>query len=119
MSQVINAKRYDLEERTYTFARNVISFYKELPKTAIEGQIVKQLVRSATSVGANYIESNESLSKKDFLMRIKICRKEAKESGYWLRPLETDDQSTKRKQDELLRESVELTKIFGSIVSKN
>jgi len=79
------SKRYDLEERTLNFTKGVINLTKGLPRTIANIEIIKQLVRSAGSVGANYIEANESLSKKDFIMRIKICRKEAKESRYWLR----------------------------------
>lgn len=85
MTQNQNSKQYDLEERTLQFARSTLRLCKELPKTVINREIGKQLIRAATSVGANYIEANEALSKMDFLMRIKICRKEAKECGYWLK----------------------------------
>jgi len=78
-------KLYDLEDRTFDFAKDVRVFCKEIPKTLANHEDIKQLVRASGSVGANYIEANESLSKKDFLMRVKICRKEAKESRYWLR----------------------------------
>ena len=90
-----------------------------MPKTVIEGEIAKQLVRAATSVGANYIEANEALSKKDFVMRIKICRKEAKESGYWLRLTEVPKSDLSSEQEMLLKESIELTRIFGSILIKS
>ena len=76
---------YDLEERTFLFAKDIRLWIKTLPKTLANLEDANQLVRPSGSVGANYIESNESLSKKDFLMRIKISRKEAKESHYWLR----------------------------------
>ena len=76
--------KYDLEERTMKFARRVRQFVKSLPRTISNREDIAQLIRSSGSIGANYIEANESLSKKDFLMRIKICRKEAKESKYWL-----------------------------------
>ena len=80
----IQTKQYDLEDRSFTFAKDVRTLVKRIPKTVANIQDAKQLVRASGSVGANYIEANESLSKKDFLMRIKICRKEAKESciGY-------------------------------------
>jgi len=78
MTKIQNLKQYDLEERTLKFAKNVVEFTKSLPKSLANIEIIKQLVRAAGSVGANYIEANESLSKKDFTMRIKICRKEAK-----------------------------------------
>ena len=79
-----NSKPYDLEERTLAFAKAVRAFVKDLPNNLANMEDGKQLVRSSGSVGANYIEANESLGKKDFKMRIKICRKEAKESRYWL-----------------------------------
>ena len=119
MSENQNAKQYDLEERTFGFARRAVRFCKQLPRTIIEGEIAKQLVRSTTSVGANYIEANEALSKKDFLMRIKICRKEAKESGYWFRLIEVNDRDLENEQDALIKESIELMRIFGSIITKS
>ena len=80
MTEVKNSKQYDLEERTLRFAKDVIEFVNILPKTVANIEIMKQIIRSSGSVGANYIEANEALSKKDFAMRVKICRKEAKES---------------------------------------
>ena len=77
----------------------------------------KQLVKASGSVGANYIEANESLSKKDFIMRIKICRKEAKESRYWLRLIDTqDDLQLNNELKDLVQEATELMNIFGSIL---
>lgn len=76
-----------MEERTFQFAKHVSYLCKTLPRTVRNIEHVKQLIRSSGSVGVNYIEANGALSKKDFLMRIKICRKEAKESAYWLRLL--------------------------------
>lgn len=112
-----NSKQYDLEDRTLRFAKDVIMFVKSVPKNLSNIEIVKQLIRSSTSVGANYIEANESLSKKDFLMRIKICRKEAKESIYWLKLIETKTEDENKKTI-LIKEATELMKIFGSIVVK-
>ena len=85
MSKIQNTKQYNLEERTLKFAKEVIAFVKEMPRSMANAEIAKQLIRSSGSIGANYIEANESLSKKDFLMRIKICRKESKETLYWLK----------------------------------
>jgi four helix bundle protein len=119
MTKDENSKQYDLEERTLEFAKSTVKFYKELSRTVINGEIGKQLIRAATSVGANYIEANEALGKKDFLMRIKICRKEAKESGYWLKLIETHDSDLRSEQEMLMGESVELMKIFGSILAKS
>ena len=84
------AAKYDLEERTFQFARRVRRFLKQIPKTVGNHEDGKQLIRASGSVGANYIEANESLSDKDFLFRVKICRKEAKESRYWLRLLDLE-----------------------------
>jgi four helix bundle protein len=112
--------QYDLEDRTFAFAKNVRALAKQIPKTASNIEDIKQMVRASGSVGANYIEANESLSKKDFLMRIKICRKEAKESGYWLRLIDTgDDLRVKKYRDELVQEATELTSIFGAILRKS
>ena len=98
--------QYDLEDRTFDFAKNVRAFAKQLPKTLANMEDIKQVVRASGSVGANYIEANESLSKKDFLMRIKICRKEAKESRYWLRLIDTGEESTvKKHRDDLVQEA--------------
>ena len=110
----------DLEERTFEFAKSVRSFVKRLPRTMCNIEDVKQVVRSSGSVGANYIEANESLSKKDFKMRIKISRKEAKETGYWLRLIEVgDDNRLDQECTNLVQESTELMKIFGAILQKS
>ncbi len=122
-SQNINTKteksrQYDLEERTLKFARAVIAFVRKLPKDVVNNEIIKQLVRSSGSVGANYIEANEALSRKDFLMHIKISRKEAKESRYWLNLIETDDEKMEKERLDFCDEAGQLMKIFGSIVEK-
>ena len=112
--------KYDLEERTFRFAKDVRLFVKTLPKTLTNIEDVKQLVRASGSVGANYIEANESLGKKDFLMRIKICRKESKESAYFLRLIiETNELKNKKEVERLIQEAVELKKIFSSIIEKS
>jgi len=109
--------RYDLEDRTYQFAKNVRTFVKRLPRTIFNIDDVKQLARSSNSVGSNYIEANEALSKKDFRVRIKICRKEAKESAYHLRLLDTrGNAALDETRNSLVQESRELVKIFNSIL---
>ena len=118
MTKIQNSKPYDLEERTYEFAKKVRDYVKKLPGTISNIEYSKQLVRSSGSQAANYIEANESLGKKDFLMRIRICRKEAKESRLWLRLSEPKNEDLQEK-DELLSEVIELTKIFGSILEKS
>ncbi|PIQ92125.1 MAG: four helix bundle protein [Parcubacteria group bacterium CG11_big_fil_rev_8_21_14_0_20_39_22] len=112
--------RYDLEERTKEFALKMQRIYKKLPGSVQNIEDGKQLIRSSGSQAANYIEANEALSKKDFAYRIKICRKEAKETTLWLELCNTGD-STKLNEmrDELLNEVVELRKIFSSILSKS
>jgi four helix bundle protein len=112
--------KYDLEERTFKFAKEVRDFIKSLPFTTANQEDGKQLIRASGSVGANYIEANESLSKKDFVMRIKICRKEAKESAYWLRLiLNTNAKENVLNGEGLLDEAVQLKKIFSSILQKS
>jgi len=112
-------KPYDLADRTFEFAESVRAFVKKLSKTISNIEDIRQLVRASGSAGANYIEANESLSKKDKLMRMKICRKEAKESSYWLRLVDINNNSAldiERKT--LIQEANELTNIFGSIILK-
>ena len=118
MTKIQNSKHYDLEERTFLFARQVCTFVNKLPKTIPNIENGKQLVRSAGSVGANYIEANEALSKKDFNMRIKISRKEAKESRYWLRLLDVPE-ALEDERSLLINESDQLMKIFSSIMRKS
>ena len=121
MTEIQNLKReYDLEERTFQFAKAVRLFVKTLPKTIANIEDGKQLIKASGSVGANYIEANESLSKKDFLLRIKISRKEAKESGFLLRLIhETNDVENAGEVKRLIQEANELKKIFSSILEKS
>jgi len=117
MTKTSNSKQYDLEDRTLEYAKRVRSFIKSLPKTLSNLEDGKQLVRSSGSVGANYIEANESLGKKDFKMRIKISRKEAKESRYWLKLVDVNGSKALEKEClELIQESTELMNIFGAIL---
>jgi four helix bundle protein len=114
-----NSKRFDLEERTYKFTMAARRFIKKIPKTLANIEDPKQLIKSSGSVGANYIEANEALSRKDFVHRVKICRKEAKESIYWLKLLDlNDDIILKKEKQELIQEATELMRIFGSMVFK-
>lgn len=113
----IQKKRYDLEERTMKFAHRVNGYVRILPKDTPKLENGKQLVRSAGSVGANYIEANEALGKKDFQMRIRISRKESKESRFWLGLTAPASEHLGEKND-LIRESTELMHIFGAILEK-
>jgi len=121
MTNNSNSKRiYDLEERTFQFAKNVRIFVKKLPKTIANIEDGKQIIKASGSVGANYIEANESFSKKDFVFRIKICRKEAKESAYFARLIkETNSKEFESEGLVLYNEAVELKKIFSSILEKS
>ncbi|MBW2579661.1 MAG: four helix bundle protein [Deltaproteobacteria bacterium] len=121
MTEIQNSKQvYDLEERTFRFAKAVRLFVKTLPKTIANIEDGKQLIKASGSVGGNYIEANESLGKKDFLMRIRISRKEAKESAYWLRLIqETNSFKNADDAQSLIQEANELKKIFSSILEKS
>ncbi len=111
---------YDLEERTFQFAKSVRLFIKSLPKTTANNEDAKQVVKASGSTGANYIEANEALSKKDFLMRVKISRKEVKESAYWLRLIdETNNLENQSELKGLISEAIELKRIFSAIIEKS
>ena len=120
MTENENPKRYDLEDRTLEFAKSIRLFVTKLSKTIANIEDGKQIIRSSGSIGANYIEANEALSKKDFTMRIKICRKEAKESRYWLKLFDTGGNKELEQERKVLEnEARELTLIFGAIVTKS
>ena len=114
------AKRRDLEDRTFQFANAVRNFIKQLPRTLANTEDMRQLVRASGSVAANWIEADEALSRKDFLMRVKICRKEAKESRLFLRLLDAGvSKDAASCRDSLAKEARELTLIFSAIISKS
>jgi four helix bundle protein len=114
---MVTNRPYDLEERTLLFAREVRGFVRGLPDGRGMAEDISQLVRSSGSVGANYIESREGLSKKESLMRLRIARKEAKESRYWLRLLAVPSDMTEQ-LDNLVHESTELLSILSAIIEK-
>jgi len=116
MSHNENSKRYDLEERTFEFAKTSRAFVKQLPRTISNLEDAKQFIRASGSIGANYIEANEANRQEG--LKIKICRREAKESCYWLRLIDTDGK-LEGDQAQLLNEAQELMKIFGAIVRKS
>ena len=120
MTEKISSKPvYDLEEHTFIFAKDVRLFVKTLPYSIANEEDGRQLIKSSGSVGANYREANESLSKKDFLMRVKISRKEAKESSYWLRLIHETNSINNNEAKKLYKDSVELKKILSSIIEKS
>lgn len=119
MTEIQKNKLYDLEERTLQFAKSVRVFVKSIPRTIANIEDGKQLIRSSGSVGANYIEANESLSEKDFIFRIKISRKEAKESRFWLKLIFIGGSNhLEEEANKLIQEATELMNIFGSIIRK-
>ncbi|MDB5152983.1 MAG: four helix bundle protein [Mucilaginibacter sp.] len=110
-------KKFDLEDRTFDFANTCKEFLKRIDKSLHNIEYYKQLIRSSGSVAANFIEANESFSRNDFSHRIKICRKEAKETRLWLRLIDTNEQSEAQRAS-LIQEATELMKIFGAILEK-
>ena len=108
--------KYDLEERTARFGEEIIEFLKKIKPTIINQSLIKQLVRSATSVGANYMEANGASSKRDFKNKIHLCKKEAKETMHWLRMISKTNPELKEKARILWQEIQELSMIFNKIV---
>ena len=117
MKEHKNKRVYDLEERTALFGENIIDFVKTLPINPINSELIRQIVKSGTSIGANYMEADVAESKKDFRHKIAICKKEAKETKHWLRMIAKANQERKDKCKELWSEAQELTLIFSSIIS--
>jgi len=115
-----NNSNFDLEQRTFIFAKAVRSYCKKVSPNIANIQDIKQVTRSSGSVAANYIEANESLSKADFVFRIKICRKEAKETKLWLNLIDIQDKpELNETKNKLIEEAQQLTLIFNSIVKKS
>jgi len=111
---------YDLEERTTLFSKHLIAFYKKCPNNIITIPLINQGLRAGTSIGANYMEANGASSKKDFKNKIFICKKEGKETMYWLELMAQviDDEKLKDECSSLWKEAHELTLIFSTIASK-
>ena len=107
---------FDLEERTFKLGKEVLGFAGKLPQTNVMRPVVDQFIRSGTSIGANYSEANEANSKKDFLNKIAISKKEAKETQYWLKLIAEFVPLQKDKAKELLKEVQELNLIFAAII---
>jgi len=108
--------KYDLEERTIAFSQQIINFSKSIPENSITRPLINQIVRSATSIGANYCEADEASSKKDFLNKIAIANKEAKETKYWLRVIVHAVPNVKEAARTLWQEAQELNLIFSAII---
>lgn len=117
MTQFEKQKEYDLEERTAKFGEAVVSFCKEVKHDTVAAPLINQLIRSGTSIGANYCEANNASSKKDFRNRIFISKKEAQETKYWLRMMAQAAPERKDELKVLWQECQELTMIFQKICS--
>ena len=111
------SNKYDLEERTAKFGENVITFCRSIKSDKLADPILNQLIRSGTSIGANYMEANGASSKKDFQNKIFICKKEAQETKHWLRMVKSFMPDKVEKIDQLWKEAQELTLIFQKIGS--
>jgi four helix bundle protein len=108
--------KFDLEKRTLKFSSGIIDFTRQIRENNINNPIINQLIRAATSVGANYCEANNAQSKKDFAHKIAICKKEARESEYWLTLTQKIAPELSEKNDTLKKEARELTFIFAKII---
>lgn len=108
----------DLEDRTTRFAGDIILFCQTLPRSTINNPLISQIIRSSGSVGANYREANEALSKKDFIHRMRITRKECKETDHWLQLIEVANPGVSKNIYTLTNECAELRNIFSSILVK-
>lgn len=111
--------KYNLASRTQTFSENLLGFIKTLTITLLNKNLISQVLRSGTSIGANYMEADGAGSKKDFEHKISICRKEAKETLYWLNLLQKTNTSKEKNIDQLIQESKELSLIFSAILNKS
>ncbi len=111
-------RKFDLEERTAKFAEDVIDFTKELPRDPKYIDTIKQLINAVTSIGANYCEADDAQSKRDFTHKIGICKKESRETKYWLRIIAKIFPQFKDKARKLWQEANELNLIFGAINRK-
>lgn len=108
-------KYIELEERTFEFGKRINRLVKLLPKNKVNDRLGDQVVRSGNSIGANYREANETETKNDFMFKIGICRREAKETIYWLRLIDDANPALKNELQPLLIESMELLRIFASM----
>lgn len=111
-------KVFDLEARTLDFSKKILTFARRLNPNLVNRELISQLIRSSSSIGANYREANDALGKKDFALRIRICRREAKETFYWLELLLHENPNLKENINKLLSEAMEFVKIFSSIITK-
>ena len=110
--------KFDLEERTLKFAKQIIHLCQEFPQNTVNFKLIDQVIRSAGSIGANYREANDALGKKDFIHRLRIARKEAKETIFWLELIVEANPTLKDKVMFLISECIELRNILSAIINK-
>lgn len=118
MNSIKRIRPFDLGERTFLFASEIKGFTKKAPKTNANYEYNKQLIRSSGSMAANYIEADEALSKRDFIYRLRVCRKETKESILWLKLLDSDTEALEIERRIHIQECDELLKIFSARITK-
>lgn len=116
-NQVPNLK-YDLENRTLIFAKSIINLCQSLPSNIVNSKLIDQIIRSAGSIGANYREANDALGKKDFLQRLRISRKESKETIFWLELILEANPNTKSVIGKLIDECTQIRNILSAIIKK-
>jgi four helix bundle protein len=119
MLQTTNNKQYNLEDRTLQFAKDVIKLCKLLPNNTVNFKLIDQIVRSAASVGANYREANDTLGNKDFVYRLRISRKEAKETSFWLELILDSNPDQNKNVAILMDECIQLRNILSAIIAKS
>ena len=118
-TKTASEQQFDLEERTALFGEGVIKFARKLEKSPVNTPLISQVVRAGTSIGANYCEADEAVTKKEFKYRIGICKKEAKETKHWLRMIATANEDLKTEARTLWQEAKELHLIFAAIYRKS
>ena len=112
-----NDQKYDLEEITAKFGEEIVKFSKEVPQNSVTRSLISQLVKSGTSIGANYCEADDAESRKDFKHKIGICKKESRETKHWLRMIAVASPNLKEKARILWNEAKEPNLIFNAIIN--
>ena len=119
MQKAQNTNRYrNFEDRTTEFAKRIIKLCKEISKDTINRRLIDQIIRSSGSIGANYREANEALSKKDFIHRLRISRKEAKETDHWLELIKEANPEFSERMQNLFQEIREIRNILSAMIDK-
>ncbi|MFA6250547.1 MAG: four helix bundle protein [Candidatus Shapirobacteria bacterium] len=118
MTNIQSTNKFNLEDRTLDFAKSIIKICQILPNNIVNNKLVDQMIRSAGSVGANYREANDSLGNKDFVLRLRISRKEAKETIFWLQLVQQANPTLSLQIVKLIDECTQIRNILSSIIIK-